>query len=193
MVVHGRPPEVVEAEGLTLRRQCVDDAEAIAEAVAVSLPALQPWMPWATDEATDPSWQRQRLETRASDWDEGSSFDYVIVEDNRVVGVIDLSARVGPGALEIGYWLRSDRTGRGIATVCAAALTSVALALPDVERIEIHCDEANVRSAAVPRRLGYRLVRVEQDEIVAPSETGRTMIWTCVRSRSNVESIGGGR
>ena len=43
--------------------------------------------------------------------------------------------------------------------------------------MEIHCDEANVRSAAVPRRLGYRLDRIEDDEVTAPAETGRSMVW----------------
>jgi RimJ/RimL family protein N-acetyltransferase len=172
-----RPPEVVAAGAFTLRRLCVDDAAAIAEAVAASLSELRPWMPWATDEATDPAWQQQRLQNHLSDWDRGSSFDYVIVDDGRVLGVIDLSDRAGAGALELGYWLRSDYSGRGIATACAAALTSAALALPGVSRVEIHCDEANVRSASLARRLGYQLVRIEDDEIAAPGETGRNMIW----------------
>ena len=44
-------------------------------------------------------------------------------------------------------------------------------------RVEIHCDEANHRSAAIPRRLGYRLDRVEDDAIAAPGESGRSMVW----------------
>jgi RimJ/RimL family protein N-acetyltransferase len=44
-------------------------------------------------------------------------------------------------------------------------------------RVEIHCDEANVRSAAVPRRLGYRLDRIEDDRVSAPGDLGRSMIW----------------
>ena len=58
-----------------------------------------------------------------------------------------------------------------------AALTAAALALPGVERVEIHCDEANRRSAAVPRRLGYRLDRIEADHVSAPGDLGRSMIW----------------
>ncbi|MEU6189370.1 hypothetical protein [Nocardia sp. NPDC047038] len=50
-------------------------------------------------------------------------------------------------------------------------------ALPGVDRVEIHCDEANVRSAAVARRLGYRLDRIEPREKRAPAESGRGMYW----------------
>jgi hypothetical protein len=40
------------------------------------------------------------------------------------------------------------------------------------------CDEANVRSAAVPRRPGYRLDRVEPRPARAPAESGLLMVWT---------------
>jgi RimJ/RimL family protein N-acetyltransferase len=56
-------------------------------------------------------------------------------------------------------------------------LAKAALDLPDVHRVEIHCDEGNVRSQGVPTRLGYRLARVEDDGVQAPAEVGRSMIW----------------
>jgi RimJ/RimL family protein N-acetyltransferase len=43
----------------------------------------------------------------------------------------------------------------GLATEVAAALTRVAFELDRVRRVEIHCQPENVRSAAVPRKLGY--------------------------------------
>ena len=46
----------------------------------------------------------------------------------------------------------------------------------------IVCDEANVRSAAIPKRLGYTLDRVETRPPEAPGETGRMQIW--VRDRT---------
>ena len=46
---------------------------------------------------------------------------------------------------------------RGLATEVSAALTHVAFAIHQVDRVEIHCDPANVRSAAIPRKLGYSL------------------------------------
>ena len=41
----------------------------------------------------------------------------------------------------------------------------------------IVCDEANVRSAAIPKRLGYTLERVERRPPEAPGETGHMQIW----------------
>ena len=58
--------------------------------------------------------------------------------DGELVGGFGLHRRRGPGILEIGYWVRSDRTGRGYATGAARALTQAAFdGFPDVDRLEI--------------------------------------------------------
>ena len=62
-------------------------------------------------------------------------------------------------------------------TALASALTDVGLELEGIERIEIHCDVANAASAAVPRRLGYRLDGVIDKTPLAPAESGRHQIW----------------
>jgi RimJ/RimL family protein N-acetyltransferase len=97
--------------------------------------------------------------------------------ERELAGGCGLHARIGSGALEIGYWVSKEHTRKGYATAAASALTNAALQLPGVTRVEIHCDEANVHSAAIPRALGYRLDRIEADEIGAPKEVGREMVW----------------
>ena len=86
--------------------------------------------------------------------------------------------RRGRGTLEIGYWVHVDATGHGHATRAATALTDVALRRPRREEVLIYTDEANTRSAAIPRRLGFELLRVEDAERSASSETGRQQVWT---------------
>ena len=83
-------------------------------------------------------------------------------------------ASVQPTLLEIGYWVRSDRTGRGYATSAARILTDTGFdCCPDVDRIEIRCHPANLASAAVPPKLGYRL---------DTSGTGGDLIWAVTRA-----------
>jgi RimJ/RimL family protein N-acetyltransferase len=62
-------------------------------------------------------------------------------------------------------------------TGAVRALTELGLGLPGIDRIEIHCDAANLRSAAVPQRLHYRLDREETREPAAPGECGREQFW----------------
>jgi RimJ/RimL family protein N-acetyltransferase len=176
---HHPPPEHIEASRLYLRRRRAGDAAAIASAVAESLAELQAWMPWADRSVAEPAEQRRRLEDVDGHWERGTEYVYLVFRpgEDRVLGSAALHRRVGPGALEIGYWLRTSETGRGIMTEAVRALANTALALPGVDRVEVHCDEANEKSAAIARRLGFRLARTEGAEAKAPAERGRQMVW----------------
>ena len=173
------PPELLLVDRGELARLRERDADDVAAAVHVSLSHLKAWMPWATEAAADPVTQRARGREAEVQWDRGSDYAYVLRPHKAgpVIGMFGLHRRIGPAALEIGYWLHPDYLGRGYASQAVAALTEVALSLPDVDRIEIHTDEANTMSAAIPRRLGYRLDRVEPKTPQASGETHRRQIW----------------
>ena len=186
------PPERIELPAFFLRRLTPEDAATVAEAAHESLDHLRPWMPWATPEAVTTESQRRRLSGAAGSWSPRGGYEFGAfrpgarpgpvrgdraVADGALVAMCGLHRRRGPGVLEIGYWVRVGHTRRGIATACAAALTTVAFALRGIERVEIHCDEANVASAGVPARLGYHLGHVVEHEPEAPGEVGRRMVW----------------
>jgi RimJ/RimL family protein N-acetyltransferase len=161
-----------------LRAFAGDEAPELTRLVARNLCHLMPWMPWAAEPPTleaNEGYVRRTME----EWNASIGFAYWMREDEsgEMVGCAGLHARPGPGALEVGYWVSRDRVRRGYATASARALTTVALGIPSISRVEIHCDEANVASASVPKRLGYRLDRIEDERADAPGETGRTMIW----------------
>jgi RimJ/RimL family protein N-acetyltransferase len=171
------PPERIEVDEFHLRRYTLADVESVHEAIKASFAEIHLWMPWCVEPVKIED-QREFVEGTYPKWMTGEAFNFAIIDaDGKQIGAVSLMDRVGPGGLEIGYWLRTDSTGRGVMTRAVARLTEVGLGLPGIERIEIHCDEANVRSAAVPKRLGYRLDRIEDDTIEAPSETGRGMFW----------------
>jgi RimJ/RimL family protein N-acetyltransferase len=186
----GRPDETIRSADVTLTRARLDDVDDLVAAVNSSLDELRPWMPWAQVPAT-PASIGEFLERAVANWEAGHEFQFAIRgassggsvgvndggETGALVGFCGLHDRVGPGGLEIGYWVRSDHTGRGLATAAASALTSSALGLQGVSRVEIHCDAANLGSAAIPNKLGYRLDRVENRPPAAPGETARHMIW----------------
>ncbi|MFF2748848.1 GNAT family N-acetyltransferase [Kitasatospora sp. NPDC058048] len=183
-VTAGRPPERLRLPGgLWLRRRRSTHAAALNRAVRANLDHLRPWMEWA---AEAPSRARTAELTRAgaAAWEAGTDFMYLAgldAEPGGVIGAFGLHGRIGPGALEIGYWVATGHVGRGIATTAAGALTEAALALPGITRVEIRCDRANGASAAVPRKLGYRLDRVAETAVRAPGETGRQLVWVMER------------
>jgi len=117
-------------------------------------------------------------------FDADQEWDYTVYElvSESLVGGVGLHRRGGPNVLEIGYWISSQRTGLGYATAAAKTLSEAAFTLvPDVERIEIHMDRANKASAAIPRKLGYRLDHEEIRQIEASSHTGIGLVWVLDR------------
>src|SRR6478672_103701 len=149
----------IETPRLVIRCWDPDDARLMKDAVDSSLAHLRPWMPWAEAEPSPLEQKRQLLARFAEDFARGDDAVYGIFEpdERRVVGGTGLHPRLDGNAREIGYWVRADATGRGLAGESTAALTRVAFEVDGVDRMEIHCDPANVRSAAIPRRLGYEL------------------------------------
>jgi RimJ/RimL family protein N-acetyltransferase len=171
-----RPPDEIAAGPVVLRRWQLDDVAPLEREIERSRGHLAEWLEWAG--RTDHDSLAVFLLGSEAAFQARTDFGYGIFEvGGEIAGGAGLHARLGKAALEIGYWVGVDRINRGYATAAAEALTRAALALGDVGRVEIHCDEANVRSAAVPRKLGYRLDRVENDDLDAPGDTGRSMVW----------------
>jgi RimJ/RimL family protein N-acetyltransferase len=184
------PPERLDAGQVVVRRLRASDAGAIAAAVSASLDYLRPWMPWATPAAADRGNQLARVAEADQNWESGLGYTYSVLtaEAGTLVGEVALHRRISERSIEIGYWIAQSQAGRGYGTAASAALTSVALTLGDVDRVEIHCDAANGASAAIPRKLGYRLDRIEERRPEAPGESGRLMIW--VRERGTAGPVG---
>ena len=173
------PPERIDLGEVLLRRVRTNDAALLADSIAANLTWLSPWMVWAVPLAGTVEEQRRRIPVCLAQWNDGTSYQYLAVhsQTGAHLGSFGLERRIGPGAIEIGYWLAENAIGRGYATAAVRALTAVALGLTDVERVEIHHDQANERSGRIPQRLGYRLDRIEADGIDTPAETGQSMIW----------------
>lgn len=182
------PPEKVDLGDLLVRRFAPDDLMARFEAVTKSYPTLHQWMEWASEPITLEQ-LRTRAEAMEVSWpDPDGTCGYGIFSlDGAVLGAIGLHDSIGPNALEMGYWCESEHVGRGIITRSAGALTDIALALPGIERVEIHCDEANRRSQAVPKRLGYRLDRVERRPVRAAVDSGLSMVWIKAQRKNLVD------
>ena len=166
-----QPPETLVRGQAELRRYRPADVDQLDRVITESLEHLLPWMPWAADHSR--ASVQDYLAGARQDWESGTAYNYAITTSGTLVGSCSMMRRIGPGGLEIGYWIHPDWTGRGLATMAAAALTCAAFDLPGTDRVEIHHDEANRASGAVPARLGFTVVSrsVEAGLAVAPAGT----------------------
>jgi RimJ/RimL family protein N-acetyltransferase len=152
-------PERVVGQLVTVRPYDEADAPALWAAIEESRAHLAPWMPWVSTyhAPRDASAAVRRFRAK---WLTREDLHVVIFDrsNNRLLGGsglhrMDWQIR----RFEIGYWLRPSATGHGYATETVQLLTRLAFDTLAANRVEIRMDVENVRSRAVPERLGFPL------------------------------------
>jgi ribosomal-protein-serine acetyltransferase len=179
-------PELIEGEGLTLRRWTAADAELLASAVEESAEQLRPWMPWMLREPETIAQRRATLDAREREWAEGGDVMLAIFSGDRVAGSCGLHHRVGPDTLDLGYWIHPAFARGRLAAKVVLLLTDTALSLPGIEHVVIHHDKANSASARIPAQLGFRFVGETPDQPQAPGEIGIDCAWRMSRAEWTV-------
>ncbi len=175
-------PTRIQSERLVIKHWTMSDTSALSQALIDSYEHLSPWMGWVDpDEAADLDSYRARIGRWYDEWEAGGDSYLGIFADGILVGACGLHRRGTPDSLEIGYWIHAAHTRLGYATEAAAALTRAAFDLPDIERVEIHHDKANVASGRIPPRLGYEFVGEWPRDPVAPAEIGVECRWVMTR------------
>jgi RimJ/RimL family protein N-acetyltransferase len=135
-------------------------------------------MPWIKFEPQSVIQREELITTWNESWEQRTEFVMGIFSGDQVVGGTGLHLRGAVNTVEIGYWVHVDYIGKGIATQVAGALTETAFALwAEIDTVEIHHDQANEASAAVPRRLNFEHVETSNREPEAPSEIGVLVRW----------------
>ena len=135
-----------------LRILAPDDAGLVVEAtVTEHAPAAwgpRPAGPYTLDDAV--------AALRAWDPDSAGRASIGIFDGDRLVGAIGLMPD-GPSSAELGYWVRPECRGRGIAWRCVAALTGWAHRAVSLDRIWLEIDPTNAASSRVAQRAGFHL------------------------------------
>lgn len=170
------------AMDLTLRHWEERDAAALNRAVEESVDHLAPWMAWAStpmDVEQRREWIREDRRARAAG---GGDRIYGLWLGGQIVGGCGFHERVGPGGLEIGYWIHVDFLRRGLATEAVRRLVAIAFDDPAIDRVEIHHDAANAASGRVARAAGFTHVEDRPDAPTAPADTGVERVWRLNRA-----------
>jgi ribosomal-protein-serine acetyltransferase len=140
-------------------------------------------MGWVAQEPMSAAGRREWVLESEREWASRGDVFLGIFVGGEPAGACGLHRRLGPGGLEIGYWVHPGFLRRGVATGAARLLTDAAFTVPGVAVVEIHHDRANVASRGVPRALGYEFVGEFPDEPEAPGEVGVECRWRMERER----------
>lgn len=181
-------PERLVTERLVLRPPRAGDGAALNEAVTVSLPELQPWLPWART-APSPDESEALARGAQAKFQLRTDLVYSIWEhdgqgrETRLVGGSGLH-RIDwtVPRFEIGYWRRSGTAGRGYITEAVRALSRMAFDHLNALRVEIRMDDRNVASWKVAERAGFVLDGVlRRDTLAVDGAVRDTRVYSRVR------------
>jgi len=160
-----RWPLPLRTDRLWLRAPAHEDAAALHGAIESARDTLLPWLPWAGCENLTLGQTHYTIErfVREMEREEPTQLAVVVFDaaDGACVGGTGLHP-LTPEAhqAELGYWVRPERRGLGLAAEAACALTACALRPADrgglgLRRLVIRCAAANTPSARVAEKCGY--------------------------------------
>ena len=146
----------IENENIKLRPVRPSDAEALYEAVTESIKELSLWMPWCTKDYSikeSETW----CESRGEGWSRKKEYDFLVIDKQEetllgICGINNVNAEVR--FANLGYWVRSSRTGQGIASAIVPMLAKFGFYNLDLNRLEIVVAEDNIASQCVAQKAG---------------------------------------
>ncbi|WP_052323933.1 GNAT family N-acetyltransferase [Flavihumibacter sp. ZG627] len=168
----------IETDRLVLRPYRIADAAMADQAIRASLPELKQWLPWSVKEPISMPEREALLKKFHLDFEEGKDFVFGIFDkdEKTLIGSTGLHTRLDADSREIGYWINSLHHGKGYATEAVRALVKVAFMVEDLSRIVIKCADSNLASAAIPPKLGFKMI--ERTKGGAAATSGHPLlIW----------------
>jgi len=155
------PPPFDLGGGALLRQYRIEDLDALWQAIEEERDRLGPWMPWV-ETTTSKDEERVWLERVVAD---PSSFEGLgMWVEGDYAGGVGMAADPFGIAAEIGYWIRRAYEGRGLVTRACEVLIDHAFEVLGVHRVVIRAGTGNVRSRAIPERLGFVFEGVHREE-----------------------------
>lgn len=171
----------VETPRLVLRCWSPADAPRLRTALDECDDHLRPYIPFMRDEPRTLEQTAQWLRGHRAAFDQDQMYRYAVFDqqEKNLLGENMLLSRVGPGALEVGYWTHKDAVGRSYATEATCAMIRVAFEIEKVQRVEIMCAPENGASAAIPAKLGFtHEATLKQRAFDSDREIRDLMIWS---------------
>ena len=144
-------------EGAVIEIRLLEEPDAgevfrLIEANRASLRQWLPWLDWSNSAADTADHIRNSLERYRA----ANGFSAGVWVDGNLCGAIGLHAIDSlHRSSSIGYWLSGEVRRRGVMTAACRALVSASFKHYHLHRVEIRCATGNVKSCAIPQRLGF--------------------------------------
>ena len=164
------------ARALRIRQAQANEAEALMEAFDESVQELRAFLPWSLNPQSVED-QRARLADHESGRGPRGVHPYHLFEGpgDRLIGCVgwNTSRSLNPRAAEIGYWMRTSASGRGLMTLATQCMVVMGFEWLEVERIQCGYNEENKASERICEKVGFHEKRSLRHFQESPSEATR--------------------
>ena len=138
-------------------------AREVAELVDQNRAYLRQWLPWVDSSRTVED-SKAFIQNSLQQFARNEGFQLGVWYRGELAGgigyhPIDWADRKA----EIGYWLGEAFQGKGLMTKACSTLVTYAFDELGLYKVEIHCATENIRSCAIPKRLGFKQEGVLRD------------------------------
>lgn len=168
--------------GIGIRRYRKEDVDALFEAARESVRELSVWMPWCSENYSRAD-SEAFVRTRESDWETGAHYSFVIYEtaSGHFLGSAGLNFinQIHQFA-NLGYWVRSSQTRRGVATTAARLVARFGLVELGFNRLEIVAAAGHVASQRVAKKVGAHCEGVLRKRLVIHGQVHDAVMFSLV-------------
>jgi ribosomal-protein-alanine N-acetyltransferase len=142
---------------VTVRLASEEDVVPLTALLRVNRKFLEPYEPTREAEYFSEQHQRELLSAEISRCAEGQGVPLVIVDEQSIVGRINLLniVRRSFQSAQLGYWVDESSNGRGVASAAVRATLELAFGELGLHRVEAATLVHNERSQRVLRRNGF--------------------------------------
>ncbi|MEJ7617137.1 MAG: GNAT family protein [Pyrinomonadaceae bacterium] len=159
-----------------------DDVQAIFAAVRESLAELSPWMPWCHPHYSIAE-TIEYVTSRREAWAKEREYAFAIIDEatGRFLGGVGLN-QINPmyRIANLGYWVRTSASGRGVATIAARQAAQFGLEAVGLQRIEIVAATGNVASQRVAAKVGAQREGVLRKRLSASGQPVDAVMFSLV-------------
>ncbi len=169
-------------EEFEIRPLDASEAPALCEAVQSSLSEIGRWETWCTEsfsleDASD------FLKSAESDWTSNNAFNFniIAIKTGLIVGSVAINCINHRNQMaNLGYWIRTDHTRRGLGALAAKTTARFAFDRLGLTRLEIVMQEGNLGSQRVAEKVGAQFETLARHRLVYRGEPRAAKIYSLI-------------
>ncbi len=133
-----------------------DHAEELFELIEANREFLKQWLPWLDNNRYLQN-TIDFIKITQMQYERNETVQFALVHKGKIAGIVGFH-RIDwlNRATAIGYWIGEQYQGKGLVTKSCSKVLDYSFGRMGLNRIEIRCASDNIRSRAIPERLGFK-------------------------------------